>query len=56
VSAMSWMFDLHKYDDVKQHADAILESIEEGRMPCDSQWDDASVELFRSWIAEDHPA
>jgi len=55
VAAMTMMFDLHDYEDVKENADGILETVETGSMPCDESWPAAKVELFRSWMNEDFP-
>ncbi|MDX6438422.1 MAG: hypothetical protein QOF45_1005 [Gaiellaceae bacterium] len=51
VSAMRFLFDLSSYDDVRQHADAILGALEEGTMPCDGGWPAESVDTFRRWVA-----
>lgn len=56
VAAMKSMFDLHDYEEVKDNADDILETVASGTMPCDSSWPDEQVESFRSWIAEGFPA
>lgn len=56
VSAMQMMFDLHDYDDVRENADAIAESVAGGSMPCDEPWPQDRVTLFRSWMQEDFPA
>jgi hypothetical protein len=50
--AMSFMFDLWSYDDVSANADAILDEVESGSMPCDAPWDADRVETFRRWTAE----
>ena len=47
---MAFAFDLWSYEDVKENADAILERLEEGDMPCDGPWADEQVATFRSWI------
>jgi truncated hemoglobin YjbI len=47
--SMSFAFDLWKYDDVSQHADAILQRLDAGSMPCDGAWPDERVEVFRTW-------
>lgn len=47
--AMRSYFDLWSYDDVSAHADAILDELESGSMPCDGPWDAERVEMFRSW-------
>ena len=47
---MSFAFDLSSYQDVSAHADAILQRLLGGTMPCDGAWPPAQVELFRRWI------
>jgi hypothetical protein len=49
--AMDYIFDLWSYQDVSAHADAILERLEDGTMPCDEAWPEERIELFRSWLA-----
>jgi hypothetical protein len=56
VAAMKMMFDLHDYDDVKENADAILETVESGSMPCDETWPAERVQLFKSWVDDGMPA
>ena len=56
VAAMQFMFDLHDYDDVRENADGILETVATGSMPCDENWSDDRVATLRAWIAEDCPA
>ena len=48
--AMLVVFDLWDVDDVREHAPAILEQVESGRMPCYGPWSPEQVELFRSWV------
>jgi hypothetical protein len=48
--AMSWAFDLGSYDDVRAHADTILDRLAAGRMPCDGAWPAERVEVFRRWV------
>jgi len=48
-------FDLWSYDDVAQHADAILDQVQAGTMPCDSAWPEAQVDLFRRWAEGGKP-
>jgi truncated hemoglobin YjbI len=50
-AAMRWSFDLRNLDDVRRHANAILEQVAGGRMPCYGRWPKEQVELFRRWIA-----
>lgn len=55
IAAMQFMFDLTEYEDVRENADAILETVDSGSMPCDRSWPEESVTTLRSWIAEDFP-
>ena len=48
--SMQFAFDLWSYDDVSQHADAILERLRAGTMPCDGAWPAAQVEVFQRWV------
>jgi hypothetical protein len=48
-------FDLWAYDDVTQHADAILGQLQAGTMPCDGAWPQAQVDLFRRWTEGGKP-
>lgn len=43
-------FDLWSYDDVNTHADAILDSVTTGSMPCYGQWPAEQVDLLRRWV------
>ena len=43
-------FDLGSYDDVSAHADAILERLQAGTMPCDGGWPLEQVALLERWI------
>ena len=54
--AMDFAFDLWDYQDVKTHAQDILERIEDGTMPCDGEWPEEQIETFRRWIAAGTPA
>ncbi len=47
---MQWAFDLWKYGDVKENAQAILERLQDGDMPCDGAWPEEQIELFRRWV------
>jgi len=47
--AMSFVFDLWLYDDVKAHAADILKHLRDGSMPCDGAWPPAWVETFARW-------
>jgi hypothetical protein len=47
---MTFAFDLWSYDDVRNHADAILGRLRSGTMPCDGAWPEAQVDLFARWF------
>jgi hypothetical protein len=47
--SMEQVFDLWSYDDVSEHADAILARLRDGSMPCDGAWPEAQVDLFERW-------
>src|SRR5439155_12062190 len=47
---MEWAFDLWRYEDVKQNAEAILERVQDGDMPCDEEWPAEQIATFRSWL------
>jgi len=49
--SMSFAFDLWNVDDVRSNADAILERLQDGSMPCDDAWPQEQVEIFGRWIA-----
>jgi hypothetical protein len=53
--SMQRAFDLWSYDDVSQHAEAILGRLQEGTMPCDGAWPEAQVDLFQRWAAGGKP-
>ncbi len=48
--SMSFAFDLWSYHDVSQHADAILERLQAGSMPCDGAWPQPKIDVFQRWI------
>ena len=54
--SMRFAFDLWSLDDVSTHADAILERLEAGTMPCDGAWPAERVAVFRRWIDAGKPA
>jgi hypothetical protein len=54
--SMRFAFDLWSHDDVSTHADAILDRLEAGTMPCDSAWPADQVAGFRRWIDAGKPA
>lgn len=43
-------FDLHRFEDVRDHADRILARLELGDMPCDGSWPPDRVATFRRWV------
>jgi CDGSH-type Zn-finger protein/truncated hemoglobin YjbI len=47
--SMSFAFDLWSYDDVSAHADAILDRLRAGTMPCDGPWPDDRIAVFERW-------
>jgi hypothetical protein len=51
-TAMLSHFDLWSFDDVREHAPAILGRLEAGAMPCDGRWPADRVDLFRQWVAQ----
>jgi hypothetical protein len=54
-AAMRWAFDLGEVASVRERADAILEQVAAGRMPCDAAWPPESVALFRRWVQAGSP-
>jgi hypothetical protein len=54
-SSMLSQFDLWSYDDVSQHADAILARLSDGTMPCDAAWPEEQVDLFQRWTEGGKP-
>jgi CDGSH-type Zn-finger protein/truncated hemoglobin YjbI len=49
--SMQFAFDLWSYDDVSKHADAILERLRDGTMPCDKAWPQGRISIFARWIS-----
>lgn len=47
---MEFAFDLWSYNEVKENADAILERLQDGDMPCDGAWPPEQIETFKRWI------
>jgi hypothetical protein len=43
-------FDLFDYDDVVEHADAIVGSLRSGKMPGDGSWPESDVAKLQQWI------
>jgi hypothetical protein len=54
--AMSFAFDLWSYDDVSQHAEAILAQLRAGTMPCAGAWPQQKIDLFARWADSGKPA
>jgi hypothetical protein len=54
-AAMRWSFDLWEVASVRQHAEAILDQVAAGRMPCDGPWSAERVALFRRWVQAGGP-
>jgi hypothetical protein len=54
--SMKFAFDLWSADDVSAQADAILQRLEDGTMPCDGAWPAERVAGFRRWIDAGKPA
>ena len=54
-AAMRWAFDLGDVAAVREHADAILDQLAAGRMPCYGAWPAEQVSLFRQWIHSGKP-
>jgi len=54
--SMRFAFDLWSLDDVSTHADAILDRLEAGTMPCDGAWPAERVAVFRQWVDAGKPA
>jgi hypothetical protein len=48
--SMRFAFDLWSHDDVIEHADAILDRLQAGTMPCDGAWPAEQVDVFRRWL------
>jgi len=54
--AMSFAFDLWSYDDVSQHAEAILSQLQAGTMPCAGAWPEEKIDIFSRWAGAGKPA
>jgi CDGSH-type Zn-finger protein/truncated hemoglobin YjbI len=48
--SMRFAFDLWSFEDVKTHAAAILQRLQNGTMPCDGAWPQERVEVFARWV------
>ncbi len=49
-ASMRWAFDLWDVAAVRERADAILDQLAAGRMPCYGAWPAEQARLFRQWI------
>jgi hypothetical protein len=54
-AAMRRSFDLWEVASVRQHAEAILDQVATGSMPCYGPWSAEQVELFRRWVQAGGP-
>ena len=54
--SMRFGFDLWSLEDVSTHADAILQRLDAGTMPCDGAWPAERVAVFRRWTDAGKPA
>jgi CDGSH-type Zn-finger protein/truncated hemoglobin YjbI len=54
--SMRFAFDLWAYEDVKQNAQAILDRVRAGTMPCDGAWPAEKVDLFDRWVTSGMPS
>ena len=53
---MRWAFDLGNYHSVSTHAQAILDRVSNGTMPCDGKWPEEHIAQFREWVEAGMPA
>jgi hypothetical protein len=53
--SMEFAFDLWSHDDVSENADAILDRLAAGTMPCDGAWPKDQVALFKRWVEGGKP-
>jgi hypothetical protein len=54
--SMEFAFDLWSHDDVSENANAILDRLEAGTMPCDGAWPKDQVALFKRWVEGGKPS
>ena len=50
ITSMQWAFDLTDYESVRSHAQAILDQVRAGRMPCYAAWPAPRILLFQRWV------
>jgi hypothetical protein len=55
VRSMKSMFDLSRYQDVKDNADGVLRTVADGSMPCDQTWSPEQISTLKAWISEGFP-
>jgi hypothetical protein len=48
--SMMAAFDLFDYEDVAEHAVAIVGTLRSGQMPCEGAWPAAQVDKLQQWI------
>jgi CDGSH-type Zn-finger protein/truncated hemoglobin YjbI len=48
--SMKFAFDLWSYEDVRAHARAILDRLQQGTMPCDGAWSADKIAVFERWV------
>jgi truncated hemoglobin YjbI len=53
--SMQFALDLWSYADVSKNAEAILERVRNGTMPCDGAWPREKVDVFARWVAGGKP-
>jgi CDGSH-type Zn-finger protein/truncated hemoglobin YjbI len=53
--SMQFAFDLWSYNDVSTHADAILNRLRGGTMPCDGAWPADRLDVFQRWVDSGKP-
>jgi hypothetical protein len=53
---MKFTFDLWSFEDVSRNAEARLERLADGTMPCDGAWPPERVAVFRRWVTDGKPA
>jgi hypothetical protein len=47
---MEYVFDLWKYEDVKEEAENISNRLNDQTMPCDAPWPTEQIQKIREWI------
>jgi len=53
--SMRFAFDLWSHDDVTAHAQAILDRLTAGTMPCDGAWPPEQIDVFGRWVSAGTP-